>query len=69
MQSSEEAKKAEAVVQKKLMYHRLLPSLEALEVTEEARQVYLEKCAGTDLSLAALRGDQELVGSAFGFRC
>ena len=53
MQASED-------VRKKLLYHALRPSLEADEVTADAREQYLN-CGGTDLSLAALRGDQELV--------
>ena len=47
--------------QQKLLYHSLLEGLEAPEVSAEARQRYLDQCGGSDLSLAAIRGDEELV--------
>ena len=47
-------------LQKKLLYHSLRPGLEAAEVPAEVRELYFD-LGGTDLSLAALRGDQELV--------
>ena len=48
------------VVQKKLLFHALRPQLEIVEVSPEARAQYFS-LGGTELSLAALRGEQDMV--------
>lgn len=48
------------MVQQKLLYHALRPKLEAPEVSPAARAQYLT-FGGTELSLAALRGEEDMV--------